>query len=119
MLWRRHDHERSPLSIARAQADLAGRDFAAQRGDTVVVSTGAVPTALDQQRSAVKRKEAEQRNSHRSCTFFTTASRLEARLSSAENVHCHLRIYSAAMGHFAIGSLLTYSIHADLRYQTG
>ena len=49
---------------AGMQVDLAGRDFAAQRGDTVVVSTGA-PSAVDQQRNAVERRDAEERNRHR------------------------------------------------------
>ena len=42
-----------------AQADLAGRDFAAERGESVVVSTGAPVGDLDLERNAVERAEVQ------------------------------------------------------------
>ena len=42
-----------------AQADLAGRDFAAERDQAVVVSTGAAVSDLDRERSAEARAVAE------------------------------------------------------------
>lgn len=43
------------------QADLAGRDFAAERDQAVVVSTGAAVSDLDRERSAEARAVAEVR----------------------------------------------------------
>lgn len=48
------------------QAELAGRDFTAQRGDVVVISTGTA-NPIDQQRATAERHKAEERNKHR-CT---------------------------------------------------
>jgi hypothetical protein len=46
------------------QAELAGRDFAAQRdADVIVISTGAVEAKPEQSEEA--RQEAERRNRHR------------------------------------------------------
>ena len=45
----------------RLQADLAGRDFAAERDPAVVVSTGAAVSDLDRERSAEARAVAEVR----------------------------------------------------------
>lgn len=45
----------------RLQADLAGRDFAAERDQAVVVSTGAAVSDLDRERSAEARAVAEVR----------------------------------------------------------
>ena len=41
------------------QADLAGRDFTAERGEAVVISTGAVVSDLDRERGARERAEAQ------------------------------------------------------------
>jgi len=46
------------------QAELTQRDFAAERGEAVVISTGAVD-AKEEARSAQDRAAAEARNSHR------------------------------------------------------
>ena len=45
------------------QADLAGKDFAAEREHVVVISTGAV-AAMDHERLAAERAEAEERHRH-------------------------------------------------------
>lgn len=47
------------------QADLADKDFSAERGAAVVISTGAAVDALSQERDAAERVEAEARNLHR------------------------------------------------------
>lgn len=46
------------------QADLAGKDFAAEKEHVIVISTGAV-APVDHERLAAERKEAEDRNRHR------------------------------------------------------
>ena len=46
------------------QAELADRDFSAQRGETVVLSTGEKPNADDHEKAAARRA-AELRNQHR------------------------------------------------------
>lgn len=52
------------------QADLAGRDFAAERDQAVVVSTGAAVSDLDRERSSEARAVAEvQPNSQSICGF--------------------------------------------------
>ena len=72
----RHRHRR-PLPPARAlnpcalprpapplQADLAGKDFSAEKQHVIVISTGAVDS-VDAERLAAERAEAEERNRHR------------------------------------------------------
>lgn len=49
----------------RAQAQLADRDFRADRGEVIVVSTGAV-APKDHARTLKERHEAERRHEHRS-----------------------------------------------------
>lgn len=49
------------------QASLAGKDFTAEREHVIVISTGAVE-AVDLERLAAERTEAEQRNRHR-CAY--------------------------------------------------
>lgn len=51
--------------MAFVQAQLANRDFTAERGHVIVVSDGTV-TAKDRERSLNQRREAEDRNAHRS-----------------------------------------------------
>lgn len=46
------------------QADLAGKDFTAEKEHVIVISTGAV-APVDHERLAAERKEAEDRNRHR------------------------------------------------------
>ena len=46
------------------QAQLAGRDFTAERGSVVVISNGMVE-AKDKERSLAERRAAEERNAHR------------------------------------------------------
>ncbi|KAK9803238.1 hypothetical protein WJX73_008324 [Symbiochloris irregularis] len=58
--------ENSDLGELMEMAELADRDFTAQRGDVVVISTGA-PNPIDQQRVAAHRREAEERNKDRLC----------------------------------------------------
>lgn len=53
----------SPLMFSM-QASLAGKDFTAEKQHVIVISTGAVE-AVDQERVAAERTEAEQRNRHR------------------------------------------------------
>lgn len=57
-----------PLLLC-AQASLAGKDFTAEREHIIVISTGAVP-AVDVQRMAAERAEAEGRNRHRWVQLF-------------------------------------------------
>lgn len=53
------------LALTRAlQADLADRDFTAERHQVIVISTGAVDP-IEQQRSLAERKETEDRHRHR------------------------------------------------------
>lgn len=52
------------LLISLAQAELTERDFAAERGAAVVISTGAVD-AKEEARSMQDRAAAEARNSYR------------------------------------------------------
>jgi hypothetical protein len=52
------------LTFLLAQAELAERDFTAERGEAIVVSTGAVDPVTEAV-SATKRQEAEERNRHR------------------------------------------------------
>eukprot|EP00878_Enallax_costatus_P006164 GHUV01006462.1.p1 GENE.GHUV01006462.1~~GHUV01006462.1.p1 ORF type:complete len:220 (+),score=52.30 GHUV01006462.1:205-864(+) len=56
--------ERNDLDELMAMAELADRDFTAERYQPVVVSTSA-HTALAAEQSAAKRTEAEQRNAHK------------------------------------------------------
>jgi hypothetical protein len=51
------------------QASLAGKDFTAEREHVIVISTGAVE-AVDLERLAAERTEAEQRNRHRCATHM-------------------------------------------------
>lgn len=48
------------------QAELAGRDFTADKAQVIVVSTGAAVEHLDSERMEEERKEAEDRHRHRS-----------------------------------------------------
>ena len=52
------------------QAQLANRDFTAERGHVIVVSDGTV-TAKDRERNLSQRQEAEARNAHRFCAGKT------------------------------------------------
>lgn len=54
---------RSPGALL-GQAELADRDFSAQRGETVVLSTGEKPNVDDHEKAAARRA-AELRNQHR------------------------------------------------------
>lgn len=56
--------ENNDLDEMLTMAELAERDFAADRGSAVVISTGAVP-ALDAERAAAERGQAEARHRHR------------------------------------------------------
>ncbi len=49
------------------QADLAGKDFTAEKQQVIVISTGnnKAMTAKDQERNALERRAAEQRHEHR------------------------------------------------------
>lgn len=49
------------------QADLAGKDFTAEKQQVIVISTGnnKAMTAKDQERNALERRAAEQRHQHR------------------------------------------------------
>ena len=49
------------------QADLAGKDFTAEKQQVIVISTGnnKALTAKDQERNALQRRAAEQRHQHR------------------------------------------------------
>lgn len=58
--------EANDLDEMMAMASLAGKDFTAEREHIIVISTGAVP-AVDVQRMAAERAEAEGRNRHRLC----------------------------------------------------
>ena len=54
-----------PLTPAACpQADLAGKDFTAEKEHVIVISTGAVAN-VDHERVAAERREAEDRNRHR------------------------------------------------------
>ena len=68
------------------QADLSGRDFAAQRGEAVVISTGGV-NPVDLQRSAAERREAEQRNQHR-CLLTVLSSQQAQAHGLRQNLTC-------------------------------
>ncbi len=46
-------------AMTRSQADLAGRDFTAERGEAVVISTGAVVSDIDRERGARERAVAQ------------------------------------------------------------
>lgn len=54
----------SQLRPPSTQADLAGKDFTAEKEHVIVISTGAV-AAVDHERLAAERKAAEDRNRHR------------------------------------------------------
>jgi large subunit GTPase 1 len=56
--------ETNDLQEMMSMAELAERDFAAERYNIVVVSTGP-PTAFEAQRAAAERAEAEARHAHR------------------------------------------------------
>ncbi|GIL89787.1 hypothetical protein Vretimale_16572 [Volvox reticuliferus] len=56
--------DRNDLDELMAMADLADRDFAAERGQAVVVSTGVVDPLAEAKRQE-ERMEAEARNAHR------------------------------------------------------
>ncbi|KAL4856594.1 GTPase LSG1-1 [Chlorella vulgaris] len=58
--------EANDLDEMMAMASLAGKDFTAEREHIIVISTGAV-AAVDVQRMAAERAEAEDRNRHRLC----------------------------------------------------
>ena len=47
------------LAMSDSQADLAGRDFTAERGEAVVISTGAVVSDMDRERGARERAVAQ------------------------------------------------------------
>lgn len=47
------------------QAELAERDFTAERGEVIVISTGAAVDARAEASTARERRAAEQRNRHR------------------------------------------------------
>ncbi|KAF5842692.1 hypothetical protein DUNSADRAFT_5768 [Dunaliella salina] len=55
--------DRNDLDEFMAMADMAGRDFTAERSNVIVVSTGAVE-ALSDERAAEERAEAEARHAH-------------------------------------------------------
>ncbi len=57
------------LSKFPAQAELADRDFSAQRGNGVVLSTGE-HTKNDSQQGTAERRAAELRNQHRCDDFL-------------------------------------------------
>ncbi|KAG2488868.1 hypothetical protein HYH03_012663 [Edaphochlamys debaryana] len=59
--------DRSDLDELMAMADLADRDFTAERGQAVVISAGGtgVKDALAEAKAAEERAEAEARNAHR------------------------------------------------------
>jgi hypothetical protein len=54
----------SLVGLSFLQASLAGKDFTAEKEHVVVISTGAV-SAVDQERLAAERAEAEERHRHR------------------------------------------------------
>ncbi|KAI7841023.1 hypothetical protein COHA_005251 [Chlorella ohadii] len=56
--------ESNDLDEMMAMADLAGKDFTAEKEHVIVISTGAV-ASVDHERLAAERKEAEDRNRHR------------------------------------------------------
>ncbi|PSC70574.1 large subunit GTPase 1-like protein [Micractinium conductrix] len=56
--------ENNDLDEMMQMASLAGHDFTAEKEHVIVISTGAV-AAVDQQRVAAERTEAEDRNRHR------------------------------------------------------
>lgn len=56
--------EANDLTELMDLANLEGRDFTANRGEAIVISTGAV-AGLDNERSRAERKELEDRNRHR------------------------------------------------------
>lgn len=56
--------EANDLDEMMAMADLAGKDFTAEKEHVIVISTGAVP-AVDNERMQAERSEAEERNRHR------------------------------------------------------
>ena len=62
-------HERQDVT----QAQLAGRDFTAERGSVVVISNGTVQ-AKDKERSLAERRAAEERNAHRQATIQSTST---------------------------------------------
>lgn len=57
-------HTVLPVLSITTQAELAGKDFTAEKQHVIVISTGAVAN-VDHQRIAAERKEAEDRNRHR------------------------------------------------------
>lgn len=58
----RESKVRSPWA---PQAELAERDFAGERGQVVVISTGAAVDPKAEAQTAVERRAAEDRNRHR------------------------------------------------------
>ena len=50
------------------QAELAERDFAGERGQVIVISTGAAVDPKAEAQTAVERRAAEDRNRHRWCS---------------------------------------------------
>ena len=60
-------HTRTRQVFCAAQADLADRDFSAEKQQVMVISTGnnKALTAKDKERNAAQRHAAEQRHQHR------------------------------------------------------
>jgi len=61
------------MYLVLLQADLAGKDFTAEKQQVIVISTGnnKAMTAKDQERNALERRAAEQRHEHR-CAHTTS-----------------------------------------------
>lgn len=60
------------------QADLAGKEFTAEKQQVIVISTGnnKAMTAKDKERNALERRAAEQRHEHRCAPRITEPSML-------------------------------------------
>lgn len=60
--------------VLSLQADLAGKDFTAEKQQVIVISTGnnKAMTAKDQERNALERRAAERRHQHRCATRLST-----------------------------------------------
>lgn len=53
-----------PTPDGQLQADLAERDFTAEKGEIIVISTGAAVDAKAEAKSELERRAAEDRNRH-------------------------------------------------------
>ena len=71
------------------QADLAGKEFTAEKQQVIVISTGnnKAMTAKDKERNALERRAAEQRHEHRCCP--QNHSTLHAAVCTASHAACH------------------------------